>query len=243
MKWLADKIRSYGLKPGLWIAPYVVSEHAEIFQKNPEWFLKDSDGKFLRVGPWPSIDSDWAKNENPKRYGLDVTHPEAAEWLYKLFDTAANKWGYEMFKIDFVAWSLLSAHHYFDRSVTPAQAYRRGMEIIRRAIGNEKHINDCGPGPVSVGLIDSMRIEIDQNYGYSNAAWRQYFLESSSSAPAAAKRYYFHKKTWINDADHICINLLSASQSEAAASLIALSGGILFPVIGLQISIQFVSKY
>ncbi len=225
MKWLADKIKSYGLKPGLWIAPYVVSELTEIFQKNPEWFLKDSDGQLLRVGPWPSIDSDWAKNENPKRYGLDVTHPEAAGWLYKLFDTAANNWGYEMFKIDFVAWSLLSAHHFFDRSVTPAQAYRKGMEIIRRAIGNEKHINDCGPGPVSVGLIDSMRIEIDQNYGYSNAAWRQYFLESSSSAPAAAKRYYFHKKTWINDADHICINLLSTSQSEAAATLIALSGG------------------
>jgi hypothetical protein len=40
-----------------------------------------------------------------------------------------------------------------------------------------------------------------------------------------AKRYYFHKRTWINDADHICLALLSISQAQAVASLIALSGG------------------
>ena len=130
-----------------------------------------------------------------------------------------------MFKIDFVAWSLLSAKRYSDPSATPAKAYRKGMEIIRKAIGPDRHINDCGPGPVSVGLIDSMRIECDQNYGYKDAAWRQYFLNSSSSAPAAAKRYYFHRRTWINDADHVCIQLLSIPQAQAAASIIALSGG------------------
>ena len=225
MKWLANKIKSYGLKPGLWLAPYVISELTEVFQKHPDWLLKDADEKLLRVGPWPSLNSDWAKNENPKRYGLDVTHPEAVKWLYNLFHTAANDWGYEMFKIDFVAWSLLSAHHFYERSVPPAQAYRKGMEIIRSAIGNERHINDCGSGNISVGLIDSMRIESDQNYGYAKAAWQQYFLESASSAPAAAKRYYFHGKTWVNDADHVCLNLLSIPQAQAAASLIALTGG------------------
>ncbi|MDZ7342586.1 MAG: alpha-galactosidase [candidate division KSB1 bacterium] len=225
MKWLAERIKSLGLKPGLWLAPYVIAEPTEVFQQHPEWLLKQPDGRPLRVGPWPSEDTDWARNEHPRRYGLDITHPGAADWLFHLFDTAANRWGYEMFKIDFVAWSLLSAQRYYDPAVTPAQAYRRGMEIIRRAIGPERHINDCGPGPVSVGLIDSMRIECDQNYGYAKSAWQQYFLESSSSAPAAAKRYYFHQRTWINDADHVCLNHLSIPQAQAAATLIALSGG------------------
>jgi alpha-galactosidase len=36
---------------------------------------------------------------------LDITHPEAAKWLHDLIDTIANDWGYEMIKIDFVAWS------------------------------------------------------------------------------------------------------------------------------------------
>jgi hypothetical protein len=70
-------------------------------------------------------------------------------------------------------------------------------------------------------MLDSMRIELDQ----PPVTWKQYFLESASSAPAAAKRYYFHKRTWINDADHVCLNLLTPSQGQAAATLIALSGG------------------
>src|SRR6185312_5257406 len=78
---------------------------------------------------------------------------------------------------------------------------------------------------ITVGLIDSMRIEADVNYGFSAAAWETYFLHPACSATAAAKRYYFHKRTRINDADHICIDLLNNRQSEAAATIIAMSGG------------------
>lgn len=224
MKWLADRIHSLGLKPGLWIAPYVISEPTEIFRKHKDWLIKNPDGSLKRVGPWPDENSDWAKNENPKRYGLDITHPGAAEWMFNLFDKVSKEWGYEMIKIDFVDWSLLSAHHYYDPSVSRAMAYRKGFEIMRKAAGNECHLQDCGPGPITVGLLDSMRIELDQNYGYSGEVWKQYF-NSTGSAPAAAKRYYFHKRTWINDADHLCISLLSPSQAKAATSLLGLTGG------------------
>jgi len=224
MKWLADRIHSLGLKPGLWIAPYVISEPADIFRNHKEWLLKNPDGSLKRVGPWPNENSEWARNENPKRYGLDITHPGAAEWMSDLFEEVSGKWGYEMIKIDFVDWSLLSAHHYYDPSVSRAMAYRKGFEIIRKAVGNGCHLQDCGPGPITVGLLDSMRIELDQNYGYSNEVWKQYF-NSTGSAPAAAKRYYFHKRTWINDADHLCISMLSPSRAQAAATLIALTGG------------------
>jgi alpha-galactosidase len=60
MKWLADKIKSFGLKPGLWIAPYVISEPTEVYQQHSDWLLKHPDGRLKRVGPWPSEDSDWA---------------------------------------------------------------------------------------------------------------------------------------------------------------------------------------
>lgn len=225
MKWLADRIHSYGLKPGLWIAPYVISEPAKIFQDHKEWLIRNPDGSLKRVGPWPDENTDWARNENPKRYGLDITHPDAAEWMYNLFERISKQWGYEMIKIDFVDWSLLSAHHYYDQSVSHAMAYRKGFEIIRKAIGNECHLQDCGPGPITIGLLDSMRIELDQNYGYAPEVWKTYFTNSASSAPAAAKRYYFHKRTWINDADHLCMSLLSPSQAQAAATLLALTGG------------------
>lgn len=225
MKWLSERIKESGLKPGLWVAPFVISEPTELFRNHPDWLLQNSDGTPMRVGPWPEIETEWARNENPKRYGLDISHPGAQKWLFNLFKKMSDDWGYEMFKIDFVAWSVLSAKQFHDPSYTPAMAYRKGMEIIRSAIGPAKHINDCGPGNITAGLIDTMRIEIDQNYGYSDAVWKQYFLDSSSSAPAAAKRYYYNGNTWINDADHLCINLLSPSQAMAAATLLALSGG------------------
>ncbi len=224
MKWLADKIKSYGFKAGLWISPYVISEPTEVFQKHPEWLLKNADGSLKRVGNWPE-GSEPPADENPKRYCLDITHPEAAKWLYDLLNTIVNDWGYEMIKIDFVAWSILASDHYYDPTVSSAEVYRKGLEIMRNAAGDKCHILECGPGAVTVGLIDSMRIEADVNYGFADAAWNTYFLHPASSASAAAKRYYFHKRTRINDADHICMNLLNNQQSEAAATIIGLSGG------------------
>ncbi len=70
-----------------------------------------------------------------------------------------------------------------------------------------------------------MRVEADINYGYAAAAWKQYFEDPACSAAAAAKRYYFHRRTWVNDVDHVCLDLLTAQQAQAAATLIALSGG------------------
>lgn len=177
-----------------------------------------------RIGNW-SEDSEPPPDENPKRYCLDITHPGAAKWLHDLVGTIVNEWGYEMIKIDFVAWSILAADHYHDPALSSAEVYRRGLEIIRDAAGDRCHILECGPGPVTVGLIDSMRIEADVNYGFSEAAWNTYFIHEASSASAAAKRYYFHKRTWINDADHICMDLLNNHEAEAAATIIAMSGG------------------
>ncbi len=227
MKWLADKIKQNGFKAGIWISPYVISEPAEVFQKHPDWLVKGPDGHLQRVGPWPE-NSNAPADENPKRYCLDITHPEAAKWLHDLIDRIANDWGYEMIKIDFVAWSILAAKQYHDSSLSSAQVYRKGMEIMRMAAGDKCHILECGPGAITAGLIDSMRIEADVNYGFKNAAWDTYFLHPSCSASASAKRYYFHRHTWINDVDHVCLDLLNNQQSEAAATIIALSGGNMF---------------
>jgi len=141
-----------------------------------------------------------AEKQNPKLYSLDITHPGAAQWLgANLFKRVVNDWGYDFIKIDFVEWSLLAADRYSDPTITKA------ANLPARG-GN--HASGDGPAPASAGLRsgqsfggpdDSMRIELDQ----PPVTWGQYFLHSASSAPAAAKRYYFHKRTWINDDDHV----------------------------------------
>jgi hypothetical protein len=227
MKWLAEKIKSFGFKAGIWISPYVVSEPTPLFREHPEWLLRRRDGSLQRIGNWPE-GAEPPADENPRRYGLDITHPGAQKWLHDLVDTIVNDWGYEMIKIDFVAWSLLAAERFHDPAMSAAGAYRKGMEIMRRAAGDRCHILECGPGAITTGLIDSMRIEVDVNYGFHEAAWSTYFTHPAGSASAAARRYYFHKRTWINDVDHLCMDLLTDAQAEAAATLIAMSGGNLF---------------
>ena len=224
MKWLADTIRSQGLRPGIWISPYVISEPTDVFQQHPEWLVKNPDGTPQRIGNWsPGFDP--PDDEFPKRYCLDVTHPGAAQWLHNLVRMIAVDWGYEMIKIDFVAWSILAAKQFHDPTVSTAEAYRRGMEIMRRAAGDGCHILECGPGNTTVGLVDSMRIEADVNYGYEETAWETYFQHPASSMAAAARRYYFHGRTWVNDVDHLCMVHLDHQQSEAAATIIGMSGG------------------
>lgn len=225
MKWLAEQIKGHGLKPGLWISPYVISENSDVFRQHPDWLVQRSDGSLQRIGNWENENSPGALGEAVKRYCLDITNPHAAEWLHNLIETITQRWGYEMLKIDFMAWSILAAERYADSTLASAEVYRRGLQIIRAAAGESCHILECGPGNTTVGLIDSMRVEADINYGYAAAAWKQYFQDPACSAAAAAKRYYFHRRTWVNDVDHVCIDLLTVQQSAAAATIVALSGG------------------
>jgi alpha-galactosidase len=225
LKWLCDSIRHLGLKPGIWISPFVISETTDIFQNHKDWLLKDTGGNPIRIGPWPSENTDWYRDEVPKRYCLDITHPEAEKWYRNLIDTIANSWGFEMIKLDFVAWTVFSAHHFYRQDATPAQVYRHALKIMRDVAGNDCHILDCGPGHVSGGYINSMRIEYDQNYGYSDNAWAQYFKGYSCSSGAQGKRWFYNNKTWTNDIDHVCIDLLSENEAKAVATIIGLSGG------------------
>ncbi|HTY89204.1 MAG TPA: glycoside hydrolase family 36 protein [Candidatus Acidoferrum sp.] len=211
MKWLADRIRGLGLRPGIWIAPYVVSEGTDIHRHHPDWLIRNLDGSIRHCGDRGST----------KLYGLDISNPAAAEWFSRLFRTVAGEWGYDFIKFDFVEWTILAAERYQDPTWSRAMAYRRGVEIMREAMGRNRHLLDCGPAQTAVGLIDSTRIELDQPF----LTWEQYVGAYNSNAPAIAKRYYFHQRTWINDADHLGVSLLTPSQATVAASLIALSGG------------------
>lgn len=225
MKKLAGEIRKRGLKPGLWLAPFVISDNTGVFRHHKDWLLKNPDGSLKRIGPWPAENTDWFSDEIPKRYCLDITHPGAEKWLTDLIDTVVNEWGYQMLKIDFVAWTVFSADHFSDRTSTPAQVYRKAFELIRKAAGDSCHILDCGPGQVTDGLINSMRIEYDQNYGYLEELENQYFRGPSSSSGALGKRYFNHNRNWVNDIDHICISHPGPERAKAIASLIGISGG------------------
>jgi hypothetical protein len=224
MKWLASQIRERGLRAGIWLAPYCIAEGTEPFISHQDWLITDSEGRVKQCGgglSTPQAGPYGIPSMMKKVYGLDVTHPDAANWLREQCRKISADWDYDFVKIDFVEWSLLSAERYHNPAVSQAAAYRLGMQIIRDGIGPQRHLLDCGPMNCTVGLIDSARIELDQPH----LTWEQYTANSNSNAPAMAKRYYFNRKTWTNDADHLGLGLLTLPQAQAAASIIALSGG------------------
>ena len=224
MKWLADRIHDRGLRAGLWLAPYCIAEGTEAFERHSDWLITDSQGKPRQCGGGlnaPQAGPYGIPSLMKKVFGLDVTHPGAATLLHDVFKKVADNWGYDFLKIDFVEWTILSADRFHDPTFSKAAAYRKGMEVMRDAVGPKRHLLDCGPMNTTVGLLDSARIELD----LPHLTWEQYTGNFNSNGPAMAKRYYFNGKTWINDADHLGLALLTLPQARVAASIIALSGG------------------
>lgn len=217
MKHAADEIRKLGLKPGLWIAPYAISENAPIAKEHPDWLAHEPDGSLQRIE---------SAHQGQAQLILDVTHPAARDWLAKLVKTITNDWGYDFIKTDFVEWTILAQHQFHDRSLTKAQAYRLGDYVMRDAMGKDRHFLDCGPGNEAVGLIDSMRIGLDRPDDLPNfKLYQQYFGSYNATIPSVAKRYYFGGRTWINDPDHLRLAKQTIAQGQAAATAVALSGG------------------
>ncbi len=145
---LAASIRATGRKAGLWMAPLMVGEKSSVYRDHPDWLVQDMDGGPVYAG------FEWGGSN----YALDATHPEAAEWLEDTIRTAVN-WGYEYLKLDFLYAGALPGKRHTD--MPREAAYRRALEIIRRAAG-DAYLLVCGsPILPSLGLCDAMRVGPD----------------------------------------------------------------------------------
>ncbi|GIV95685.1 MAG: hypothetical protein KatS3mg057_0342 [Herpetosiphonaceae bacterium] len=220
MRALTDAIRAHGFKPGLWFAPFLVSERSQIYADHPDWVLRDHNGE--------PINASW--NWNTINYALDITHPEAADWLRHVVRTMVDDWGYDYLKIDFIYAGALRGRRY-DPRLTSVQAYRRGLQIIREEAG-ERFILGCGaPFAPSVGLVDGMRIGPDVA-PYWRHPHDQLGSEPalSSAARSTFAHSWMHPHLWVNDPDCVLLRQhaseLTLAEVQAWASLVALSGGM-----------------
>ncbi len=86
MKHLADEIRARGFRPMIWLTPSV-DYRSELFQDHPDWFQPDLRLHFV-----------------PEMRFLDLSVPEARDYVQHVFRTAFGEWGYGGCKLDF--WSM-----------------------------------------------------------------------------------------------------------------------------------------
>jgi alpha-galactosidase len=228
---LAERVREAGYTPGLWLSPFVVQPGATIDREHPDWLLKDERGKAINAGFFYQF------------FGraLDATHPAVQEHLRSLAETLTQRWGFELLKLDYCYAGALPGRRYDPKS-TRAQALRRGLEIIRQAVGEETFLLGCGcPFGPAIGLVDGMRVGPDTAPNWEPwfnwLPWAAKLLRREPSPPALRNSLRhvlnlscMHRRWWWNDPDCLVVReedtRLSEAEIQSNVTLTGLSGGM-----------------
>ena len=144
MKAAAARIADLGYGPALWTAPYTVHPESPLAKEHPDWMATTADGE---------------RYDYMNGYVLDTTAPGACDHLEQLYRTLTRDWGYRYHKFDFMRGIFNNPGIRFrDPSATRLDAYRRGLEAIRRGAGPDAYLCVCGGHfGGSLGLADAQR--------------------------------------------------------------------------------------
>ena len=218
---LTHRICRLGLKVGVWTAPFEVGERAWIYEHHKDWLVHNAHGDPISIG-----DAEEVKGE--RLFVLDVTHPDAQEYLRQTYRTLVREWGARYIKLDFMDNTAIEGY-YHRPNTTALEAQRIGLEIIRKAVGEDVLLDkDGSPMLNPVGLVDEGRISQDTGHA---------FLRSKEAAPGIAARYYMHRNFFITDPDAFTVSRqlleertiqapVTLNEAQVSIALAAVSGGM-----------------
>ncbi|MDK2954118.1 MAG: alpha-galactosidase [Kosmotoga sp.] len=213
---IANEISGKGFIPGLWLAPFCASETSDLFKEHPEWFVKDSSGNPKRAF------RNWEKNI----YALDLSNKEVLDFLKDLM-TKTKKAGFRYIKIDFLFAGAIPGIRQ-DKDITPIEAYVKGLETIRKALGDDVYLLGCGaPLLPSIGYVDAMRIGPDTAPIWGGELPDLGIPSAKYSIRNALTRYFMHKRLWINDPDTPILRSQAVKLSDNEKELFSYVCGLL----------------
>lgn len=184
MAFLAERIRERGLRAGLWFAPFLVTADSPLFQKRPDWVLRDEEGRPVRAG------FNWGR----PLYALDAGNEEVVEWAADLVRKALA-WGYDYLKLDFLYAAALPGAEGEAR-------YRKAMARLREAAG-EAYLLFCGaPVLASLGLADGLRVGPDVAPYWDNEERSFWLADPTGPGLRNALRSTLHR-LWLMENVHV----------------------------------------
>ena len=201
---LAARVRDAGLRPGLWLAPFLVGARSALAADHPDWLVGGADA---------------GHNWGQDLFVLDITRPEAAEHLQGVLRRLARA-GFDYFKLDFLYAGALAGRRHAD--CTPVTAYREGLRLVRAALPEGSTLLGSGaPLLPSIGLVDAMRVGPDvAGQGQRDTPERRPAAIRTGSA-----RSFQHARWWVNDPD--CLLLRPGMPDrEEWARFVGASGGL-----------------
>lgn len=218
---LTHRICRLGLKVGVWTAPFEVGERAWIYEHHKDWLLHNAHGDPISIG-----EAEEVKGE--RLFVLDVTNPEAQEYIQQTYRTLVQEWGVRYIKLDFMDNTAVEGH-YYRPNTTALEAQRMGLEIIRKTVGPDVLLDkDGSPMLNPVGLVDEGRISQDTGHA---------FERSKEAEPGIAARYYMQRNFFLDDPDAFTVSRqlleertiqapLTLSEAQVSIALAAISGGM-----------------
>ena len=226
MKPLVEDIAKAGFTPGLWIAPFLVGNRSRLYAEHPDWVVRGTSGgplvhmKFYGEFRWHKRSEEY--------YVLDVTRPEAAAYIRKVFRSWRNDWGVRYFKTDFMNAGMEYGPceaRWHEAGLSRVEIWRRMASIIREEIGDALWLG-CGcPLWASVGYVDAVRIGRD-----IGVAWHGEYSAESLLRDQLTRN---HASGILWQADPDCVLLrdrfheLSDDEVRSLLLFAGLSGGVL----------------
>jgi alpha-galactosidase len=210
---VAEAITRNGFHAGIWTAPFSAAETSDVFTAHPDWMV--SEGGRPKFCHWS-----W----NRAIHALDLTHPEVQAHLHRFF-AALKKAGFDYFKIDFLFGSAMPGER--RKNVTPIQAFREGLRVIRRAVG-ESFILGCGaPLLPSAGLVDGMRIGEDTAPYWKTRPSAFQGPNAYFALKNSLLRQFMHRRLWLNDPDCVLLRDREIELGRGERELYALACGLM----------------
>ena len=212
-----ETIAARGYKPGIWVAPFMVSNRSRLYREHPEWIIRTHDGR-----PHAEMKGGGSKEPDEERYALDASHPEVVDYIAHVFRTLRQQ-GATFFKTDFMDWGLKDttrvARHNPDE--TSVQSFVKVLRAIREAIGEESYWLACiSPFAPFIGFADGMRTANDTWPRWSAGGMGNMLDESLSDQ-------YFNHIWWQNDPDVTHVREWPSELNEGETYALAYWNGVL----------------
>ena len=203
MKAFENKVQHLGLQPGIWTAPFEVSERSWVYQHHKDWLVSNAKDQPIHAGF--VINDSERKRQLDALYMLDTTNPGAQNYLCQTYSTLAHEWGIRYIKLDFMDDSAIEGRHYHPNT-TAMEAQRIGLKIIREAVGEDVILDKDGSVMLNpVGLVDSGRISQDTGHTFES---------SHDAATGIAARYYMNRNFFVSDPDAFTVSRQTVDEQE-----------------------------
>ena len=212
-EYTTTKIRSAGMKPGIWVhrvhrgngldVKKIVTEH-------PDWFVKKPNGEL-------HMDNGF--------YCLNTHNPEALEGMARVTYRALKKQGWDYVKIDGTGdllWAYNKAPEFFKKiDSTPGDTLRLWDVAAREELGLDVYILACWgvhPSLNVIGLVDGCRLgsdgfgtgEFQRFNSWNGVVWRndpdhcdilgEYYMDNDAMMPVFATKAPVPMRTIIRPA-------------------------------------------